>query len=175
MAKLPLPAAREATPTETETEVRRLPPPPERGALLKPALILTILAVAAGLGLGVHLVRYAQVADASKQQNTVSSGEADPRASRLYRLKPIVTNLAEPSDVWLRLDAAIVFEDEMPNSEIVSAEISEDLLAFLKTLKVGQLQGATQLQHLREDLKDRVAIRSGGDVKDLIIESLVVQ
>lgn len=174
MAKLPLPAAREAASTEAETEVRRLPPP-ERGAVLKPALFLTILAVAAGLGLGIHLVRYAQVADASKQQNAAASDESNLRTSRLYRLKPIVTNLSEPANVWLRLDAAIVFADEMPNSEVVSAKISEDLLAFLKTLKVGQLEGATQLQHLREDLKDRVAIRSGGDVKDLIIESLVVQ
>lgn len=174
MAKLPLPAAREAAHTEAEAEVRRLPPP-ERGSVLKPAFFLTVLAVAAGLGLGVHLVRYAQVADATKQQGAVKADESDPRTSRLYRLKPIVTNLSEPADVWLRLDAAVVFADEMPNSEIISAEISEDLLAFLKTLKVGQLQGATQLQHLREDLKDRVAIRSGGDVKDLIIESLVVQ
>ncbi|MBS1166144.1 MAG: Flagellar basal body-associated protein FliL [Proteobacteria bacterium] len=174
MAKLPLPTTREAAPTEAETEVRRLPPP-ERGSVLKPAFFLTVLAVAAGLGLGVHLVRYAQVADATKQQGAVKADESDPRTSRLYRLKPIVTNLSEPADVWLRLDAAVVFADEMPNSEIISAKISEDLLAFLKTLKVGQLQGATQLQHLREDLKDRVAIRSGGDVKDLIIESLVVQ
>lgn len=174
MAKLSLTAAREAAPAEAETEVRRLPPP-ERGTVLKPALFLTILAVAAGLGLGIHLVRYAQVADAGKQQNATATGEADSRTSRLYRLKPIVTNLSDPANVWLRLDAAIVFEDEMPNSEVIAAKISEDLLAFLKTLKVGQLEGATQLQHLREDLKDRVAIRSGGDVKDLIIESLVVQ
>lgn len=174
MAKLPLPAAREAAPTEADAEVRR-PPMPERAGVLKPALFLTVLAVAAGLGLGIHLVRYAQIADATKEKDTVVAGEHDPRTSRLYRLKPIVTNLTEPADVWLRLDAAIVFEDEMPNSEVISAEISEDLLAFLKTLKVGQLEGATQLQHLREDLKDRVAIRSGGDVRDLIIESLVVQ
>ena len=174
MAKLPLPTAREAAPAETDTEVRR-PPTAERGGLLKPAFFLTVLAVAAGLGLGVHLVRYAQIASAGQQQETTAIGEHNPLTSRLYRLKPIVTNLTEPADVWLRLDAAIVFEDEMPNSEIVSAEISEDLLAFLKTLKVGQLEGATQLQHLREDLRDRVAIRSGGDVRDLIIESLVVQ
>ncbi|SCM74878.1 Flagellar basal body-associated protein FliL [uncultured Pleomorphomonas sp.] len=174
MAKLPLPAAREVAPTEADTEARRLPPP-ERGALLKPAFFLTVLAVAAGLGLGVHLVRYAQIADAARHQDPAVSSESDPGTSRLYRLKPIVTNLTDPADVWLRLDAAVVFEDEMPNSEIVSAKISEDLLAFLKTLKVGQLEGATQLQHLREDLRDRVAIRSGGDVRDLIIESLVVQ
>lgn len=174
MVKLPSPPAREPAPPEVDTEVRRLPRP-ERGLVLKPALFLTVLAVAAGLGLGTHLVRYAQIADAAKQQGTVTAGESDPRTSRLYRLKPIVTNLTEPASVWLRLDAAIVFADEMPNSEIISAKISEDLLAFLKTLKIGQLDGATQLQHLREDLKDRVAIRSGGDVKDLIIESLVVQ
>ncbi len=174
MAKLPLPVAREAAPAEADVETHR-PPPPERAALFKPALLLTALAIAAGLGLGTHLVRYAQIADATRQQDAKMTGEGASPTSRLYRLKPIVTNLTEPADVWLRLDAAIVFEDEMPNSEVVSAEISEDILAFLKTLKVGQLEGSTQLQHLREDLRDRVAIRSGGDVKDLIIESLVVQ
>lgn len=174
MAKLPLPAARETAPTDSAPEVRRSQLP-DRGTLLKPAVLLTLLAVAAGLGLGVHLVRYAQIADSARLQDETAVGEDDPQTSRLYRLKPIVTNLTEPADVWLRLDAAIVFEDEMPNSEIISAEVSEDLLAFLKTLKVAQLEGATQLQHLREDLKDRVAIRSGGDVRDLIIESLVVQ
>ena len=73
MAKLPLPAARDAAPSETDADVRR-PPPPERGGVLKPAFFLTVLAVAAGLGLGVHLVRYAQIADAGQQRETTTGG-----------------------------------------------------------------------------------------------------
>lgn len=173
MAKLPIapPTGRDAVAEAPEPAPQ--PASHDRG-YLKPAAILTFLAVTAGLGLGVHLVRYVQVADSDRKGAELVES-ATPENSRLYALKPIVTNIAEPPGVWLRLEASIVFADDMPNSTVVIAEVSQDLLSFLKTLKIGQIEGASQLQHLREDLKDRVAIRTGGDVSDLIIESLVVQ
>jgi len=42
-------------------------------------------------------------------------------------------------------------------------------------LTIVQLQGGSGLQSLREDLNERVAIRSEGHVRELIIETLVVQ
>lgn len=174
MAKLPVasPAGRDA-PTGETSEAPPRAAPPDR-SYLKPAAILTALAVAAGLGLGVHLVRYVQVSESDNRMPELVQGEG-PAKSRLYQLKPIVTNIADPASVWLRLEASVVFADDMPNSQVIIAEVSEDILSFLKTLKIGQIEGSSQLQHLREDLKDRVAVRTGGDVSDIIIESLVVQ
>lgn len=147
--------------------------PPERAPWLAPTVLLTLLSIGAGIGLGSHLVHTLQAQARPSPVLAQAAGDGTP--SRLRRLKPIVTNIAEPADVWARLEAAIVFQDEMPNADVLAARIGEDLLGYLKTLKLAQFEGAGQFQHLREDLKDRVAIRSGGDVRDVIIESLVIQ
>lgn len=145
----------------------------ERGAWLAPTVLLTLISVGAGVGLGSHLVHRLQAADTPKSAHPQPVSETEK--SRLKYLKPIITNIAEPGDVWARLEAAVVFNDEMPNADVLVARIGEDLLGYLKTLKLAQFEGAGQFQHLREDLKDRVAIRSGGEVRDFIIESLVIQ
>ena len=88
----------------------------------------------------------------------------------------VVTNLADPSDVWIRLETAFVFPTgEMKNPEVTAAEIREDLVAYARTVKLVQLEGPSALQHLREDLNERVAVRTNGQVNELIIESLIVQ
>jgi flagellar protein FliL len=147
----------------------------ERGAWFGPAVLLTLLSIGAGVGFGVHLVHAVQASDEKAPPKTIVADSSDPLKSRLKKLKPIVTNIGEPDDVWARLEASIVFEDEMPNSEELSAQISQDLLGYMKTMKLTQIEGASHFAHLREDLKDRVQIRSGGEVRDLIIESFVVQ
>jgi flagellar FliL protein len=58
---------------------------------------------------------------------------------------------------------------------VLAGEIAEDILAYLRTLSLEQIEGPTGLLHLHEDLNDRVAIRSDDLVEELIIETLVVQ
>ena len=48
-------------------------------------------------------------------------------------------------------------------------------MAYLRTLSLSRIQGASGLQHLREDLNERVVLRSKGLVRELIVETLVVQ
>ena len=96
--------------------------------------------------------------------------------TELRELPPIVTNLAEPAETRVRLQVAIVYPKkgvETPN--VLAARISDDIVAFMKTLSVAQLQGASGLQALREDLNDRAITRSEGKVKEVMIENLVVQ
>ncbi len=57
----------------------------------------------------------------------------------------------------------------------MAGEITGDVLAFLRTLTLSQIEGASGLRQLREDLNERVAIRSSGRVRELIIQTLVVQ
>lgn len=145
----------------------------ERGQWMAPTVLLTLVSIGAGVGLGSHLVHTLQATDTPKPAHMQPASETE--RSRLKYLKPIITNIAEPGDVWARLEAAVIFDEEMPNADVLVARIGEDLLGYLKTLKLAQFEGAGQFQHLREDLKDRVAIRSGGEVRDFIIESLVIQ
>ena len=58
---------------------------------------------------------------------------------------------------------------------MLGAQIAGDILAFLRATSLMQLQGVAGLQNLREDLNERVAIRSGGSVKEIVIRTLVVQ
>jgi flagellar FliL protein len=91
-------------------------------------------------------------------------------------LPPIVTNLAQPEGMKIRLQASILFnKKEVETPTLMSAQITDDLVGYLKTLSIAQLQGGSGLQSLREDLNERVAIRSEGHVRELIIETLVVQ
>ena len=91
-------------------------------------------------------------------------------------LPPIVTNLAQPEGMKIRLQASILYnKKEVETPTLMSAQITDDLVGYLKTLSIAQLQGGSGLQSLREDLNERVAIRSEGHVRELIIETLVVQ
>ena len=58
---------------------------------------------------------------------------------------------------------------------MLAAQIAEDIVAYLRTVSLAQIEGASGFQHLREDLNDRVRVRSGGKVRDLVIQSLVVE
>ncbi len=115
-----------------------------------------------------------------RQRGTAGS----PRATRatygedvvIRELSPIVTNLAQPEGVKVRLQASILFnKKDVEAPTLVSAQITDDLIGYLKTLSIAQLQGGSGLQSLREDLNERVATRSNGRVRELIIETLVVQ
>ena len=58
---------------------------------------------------------------------------------------------------------------------MLAAQIAEDILAYMKTVTVAQIGGASGLQHLREDLNERASIRSDGHVREFIIQTVVVQ
>ena len=88
----------------------------------------------------------------------------------------VVTNLTEPADTWVRIESSVVFKTgSLPHPDVTLAEIRADALAYLRTLSLAQIEGASGLQHLREDLNERVALRTKGAVRELIVETLVVQ
>jgi flagellar FliL protein len=91
-------------------------------------------------------------------------------------LAPVVTNLATPSDVWVRVEGSLVFEGKtLPHGEALAGQIAGDILSFMRTQTLKQIQGVAGLQHLRQDLNERVATRSQGQVREFIIRTLVVQ
>ena len=106
--------------------------------------------------------------EAAKDALVVPMGSMD--------IPPVVTNLASPRDLWVRIEGAVVFEGKtLPRGDVLAAEISADLLAFLRTETLDQIQGVAGLEHLRADIDERVQTRSGGVVKKFIIKAFVVQ
>jgi flagellar protein FliL len=93
----------------------------------------------------------------------------------LFALAPIVTNIASPERTWIRLEASIVLDGENVDAKGLAAAITEDTVAYLRTLSLPLIEGSSGLLHFREDLNDRARIRSGGKVRDLIIHTLIVE
>ncbi len=91
-------------------------------------------------------------------------------------LDAVVTNLASPSDTWVRLEASMVFKNgALENPEVTGAELRQDMLAYLRTVNIAQLEGPSALQHLLEDLDERAAVRTNGRVSELVVQTLVIQ
>jgi flagellar FliL protein len=139
--------------------------------------VLTLVAAGAGGFAGLRLfVKLSADIDNSIKGNAPSFDTKYAGNIALKDLPPIVTNLAEPADVWIRLQVSIVYDTKaVPKPDLLVARISEDTLAFMRTLSLAQLAGASGLQHLREDLSERAIVRSDGNVRELVIQALVVQ
>jgi flagellar FliL protein len=63
----------------------------------------------------------------------------------------------------------------LSHPEAVAGKIGEDVLAYLRTTTLKQLEGPIGLQSVREDLNERAATRSDGKVRELVLRTLVVQ
>ena len=63
----------------------------------------------------------------------------------------------------------------LPHPEARRGEIGDDILAYLRTVTLKQLEGPVGLQSIREDLNERAATRSDGKVREFVIRTLVVQ
>jgi flagellar FliL protein len=108
----------------------------------------------------------------------VEASAAAPRAepSTIFDLQPIVTNLGTPQDTWIRLEGSIIFDPRtLPHPEAVAGQIGDDILAYLRTVSLHQLEGPIGLENIRQDLNERAATRSGGKVRAFVIRTLVVQ
>ncbi|MGF1621484.1 MAG: flagellar basal body-associated FliL family protein [Rhodomicrobiaceae bacterium] len=99
-----------------------------------------------------------------------------PAGASLEPLGPITTNLAQPATTWIRLEAILVVEKPLgTDAEIIKKEIAEDLLGYLRTLSIDQISGASGFHHLKEDLNDRVRIRSEGKVSGVVVTSMILE
>jgi flagellar FliL protein len=147
------------------------------GQLMVPMLMITLLACAFGAAFAFHMGAAAEAAAKADAESPQNPTQSDAGAkSNLVDLPPIVTNLSAPQDTWVRLEASIIIDPKTTqNPDALAAQIADDLLAYLRTTTLSQIEGAAGLQNLRQDLNERVAIRTGGKAKELILRTLVVQ
>jgi len=149
-------------------------------SLIMAMAVLTGLSVGAGGMFGLQILSMvgkpppAAAAKADAKAGEAIKGRFSEKAV-LHPLAPIVTNLASPEKTWIRLEASIVLEGDGADAKGLAASITEDTVAYLRTLSLPLIEGASGLLHLREDLNDRARIRSSGKVRDLIIHTLIVE
>lgn len=150
-----------------------------KGRWLLLLAVLTVLAVGVGGAGGYYMInRVEKAVDARKraEEENVQRVLTYDAGSSVVHLGTVVTNLANPSDVWIRLESSfIVKTGAFANPDAMAAEIRQDILGYLRTLSLAQIEGPSGLSHLREDLTERVQLRSKGQARDFFIETLVVQ
>ena len=148
------------------------------GAVI-PILVLTAAAGGGGALIGTQIVAAAKSA-AEKAAGGPEALKTPPvpaaSTEALKELVPVVTNLVSPEGTSIRLQTAIVYDKtDAPQIDVIATKVGEDVLAFVRTLTLAQIQGASGLQALRDDLNERAVLRSDGKVRELLIEMLVVR
>lgn len=142
-------------------------------------LALTALAAGAGAFWGLRVAGTVESAVLRRMDAAPRTDAPNPAlmgALLLRKLPPIVTNLAAPANSWVRLEASVLIDAKSAaNADPLLATLSEDLVAYMRSVTARQLEGAAGLKNLREDVTERMAIRSKGLVRDIAIETLVVQ
>ncbi len=164
--------------TEDEGEDSGAPKGPSLVIILAMVVGLTVVAGAAGGGLGLFLAPTMQ-AEKTDEEKAEEPKETPPEYSsgqRLKALQPIVTNLAKPKKVFIRLESSVIFSKAPEgNPDEMTARLANDFLNFLRTLTIGRIEGPSGILHLKTDLTEIARIRSEGQIEEVIISSLVVE
>ena len=151
------------------------------GLIVTIAIVLVLSLIAAGGGWMVGGLIAPQVDQPEMAADGKGDGEKDKKEDKaedkprenVVALDPITTNLSYPSDNWIRVEVSLVFTNE---PDIALADrIHQDILAYLRTVSLQQIEGPRGFQYLREDLRERVKLRSEGRVNDLLLRTFVIE
>jgi len=145
-------------------------------------VVATLLAVAAGGALG--FVLGPRFGNKGKKPPVAARKEKTEKPPAAYaggvvvRLRPLTVNLRAPFHSWARLEGALILKGkgmDKKGEEKLGMLVQQDTVAYLRTLSLKDLQGASNLAFLRDDLNARAKARSKGAVSEFIILSLVVE
>ncbi len=139
--------------------------------------LVTALAAGAGLLIGPEI---ADIGRAERPEGIEAPASRSPRQSRsdsatLVPLSPIVVSLTSAERTWIRLEASILVEGRPSDAPLLAAKVAEDILAFLKTVSLAQIEGGSGFLFLRDDLNDRVRQRSDQKIRELVIRTFAIE
>jgi hypothetical protein len=160
------------------------------------ALLLTLIGAGVGFALGAMLVESGE-AQTSAATADSGAGQAQPEAAEgegqaastakaeeehaseklnVIPIPPVLTTLAEPKGKWIRLEGSILLDAEAEKQpELLAEESGEQILTYLRTVRLGQLDSPSGILGLRDDLDETVMTLSGGQVRGVLIHGLVVE
>ena len=152
--------------------------------LIAAIAVLTLVAGGGGWAVGMLLAPppdnpVEEAAAAPAGHGEAKGGEAGEiphiatAANGVVLLDPITSNLAYPSDNRVRMEVALMF-DGAPDVALAE-EIHQDILAYMRTVSLQQVQGPRGFQYLREDLQERVDLRSEGRVTNVMFRTFVIE
>ncbi|MCG5477640.1 flagellar basal body-associated FliL family protein [Sinorhizobium alkalisoli] len=160
-----------------ETENKQ-PQSPSKIMTIVVVAVLTLVAGGGGWLAGVALAPPPPEPGKTAEMSPEATGaEGLPKLATeengIVELEPITTNLAYPSENWIRLEVALQFNGA-PDVALAE-EIHQDIAAYLKTVSLQQIQGPRGFQYLRDDIQERVDLRSDGRVTNVMFRTFVIQ
>lgn len=116
------------------------------------------------------------MSSADEGEDGAPAEEPSPENLAVVPFPPVLTALRKPESKWIRLEGALLVkpDSEVPQEQL-SAQASEQMLAYLKTVELSQIEGPSGFLALRYDLTETVKRLSGGNVHGLFIYGLVVE
>jgi flagellar FliL protein len=142
--------------------------------------VLTLLGAGGGWALGKMVapeIKGAAEAEARTAEEQKAAEAGLPRisteANNIVQLEPITSNLAYPSENWIRLEVALLFNG--PPDVKVAEDIHQDILAYIRTVSLQQIEGPRGFQYLRDDIQERVDLRSQGRVSKVMFRTFVIE
>jgi flagellar protein FliL len=133
----------------------------------------TLAAIGGGFALG--FMGFIKSPAPPHEAPAAAAKQPGQKPSEVRQLTPIVVNLREPADLYVRLEAAVVLETGAMDGGAIVAKIGDDLVSYIKTVSLSELEGPTGFQYFREDLRRRAVQVGGGKVKELLLQSFIVQ
>jgi len=88
-------------------------------------------------------------------------------------LKPILTNLASPTNVWVRMELALVTKKDA--TEELLEQIHQDLFGYMRTVKLHHVEGPSGYLNLRAQLSERAILRSKGEVEKVLVRTMLFE
>ena len=146
------------------------------GGLASTLMAVALVSICAG-GIGfISGSQIRQLLNSDKPSaNTFVPAQFEGGQYQVVALPPIVTNLAGGEGGWVRLEAVVLVEGKRAVPNELTARLAQDTTALLRTLSISQISGASGFQHLREELMDRLKTRSADRVREIMIQSLVIE
>ena len=156
-------------------------------SVIIPLLLLTLIAGGGGFAVATMLSPAptlapqggAIVADAgstAEPAKASTGGDTVKNGGIVRQLAPIITNLAQPKETWMRIEVSIVIDPEaQAEQDLIAVKSSDEILALLRTVDLAQIEGPSGFLHFREDINDLVRENSGHKVLQVLINSMVVE
>lgn len=106
-----------------------------------------------------------------------ADGKAEPPPElQVLALEPIITNVSKPAGAWARIEASIVCNKMLKETpEIVRARVAEQIMIYLRSVSLSDVEGPSGLLNFRDDLNSLVENLNEGEVHEVLIRTLVVE
>jgi flagellar protein FliL len=115
--------------------------------------------------------------DEAEEHSGPDIAAADNMAEMVVEpLTPVITNVANPKSVWIRLEGSIIVKSGSEVSpKVLSAQAGQQVMAYLRSIDLKQVEGSSGLFHVKEDLNEIMQSFSGGEVRQILISGFIVE